>query len=56
MLGALVNNITDENVENFQPMGANMGLLPPLPTKIRHNDERYLAVAERAVAAMKEIL
>ena len=56
MLGALVNYITDENVENFQPMGANMGLLPPLPTKIRHKDERYLAVAERAVAAMKEIL
>ena len=56
MLGALVNYITDENVENFQPMGANMGLLPPLPNKIRHKDERYLAVAERAVAAMKEIL
>ena len=48
--------ITDESVENFQPMGANMGLLPPLPTKIRHKDERYLAVAERAVAALEAIL
>ncbi|MBQ5322505.1 MAG: hypothetical protein J6J07_03585, partial [Oscillospiraceae bacterium] len=41
---------------NFQPMGANMGLLPPLPTKIRHKDERYQAVAERAVAALEAIL
>ena len=56
MLGALVNYITDESVENFQPMGANMGLLPPLPNKIRHKDERYQAVAERAVAALEAIL
>ncbi len=56
MLGALVGYITDESVENFQPMGANMGLLPPLPTKIRHKDERYLASAQRAVAALEAIL
>lgn len=56
MLGALVGYITDESVENFQPMGANMGLLPPLPIKIRHKDERYLATAQRAVAALEAIL
>ncbi len=56
MLGALVDYITDESVANFQPMGANMGLLPPLETKIRHKDERYQAVAERGIAALEAVL
>ena len=30
MCGALVQYLTTEN-KNFQPMGANMGILPPLP-------------------------
>ena len=56
MLGALVNYITDESVDNFQPMGANMGILPPLGKKIRHKDERYAALAERAIAGLEAVL
>lgn len=56
MLGALINYITDETVTDFQPMGANMGILPPLENKIRHKDERYAALAQRAVSALEEIL
>lgn len=56
MLGALINYITDETVTDFQPMGANMGILPPLEDKIRHKDERYAALAQRAVSALEEIL
>ncbi len=56
MLGALVNYITDESVGNFQPMGANMGILPPLEKKIRHKDERYAALAERAIAGLEAVL
>ena len=56
MLGALVNYITDESVGNFQPMGANMGILPPLGKKIRHKDERYAALAERAIAGLEAVL
>ena len=56
MLGALVGYITDESVSNFQPMGANMGILPPLENKIRHKDERYAALAQRATAALEAIL
>ena len=56
MLGALINYITDETVTDFQPMGANMGILPPLEDKIRHKDERYSALARRAVSALEEIL
>ena len=56
MLGALVNYITDESVDNFQPMGANMGILPTLEKKIRHKDERYAALAERAIAGLEAVL
>lgn len=56
MLGALVNYITDESVGNFQPMGANMGILPPLEKKIRHKYERYAALAERAIAGLEAVL
>ena len=56
MLGALVNYITDESVDNFQPMGANMGILPPLEKKIRHKDERYAALAQRAIAGLEAVL
>lgn len=56
MLGSLIAYITDETVADFQPMGANMGVLPPLPKKIRNKEERYRALADRAIAALEEIL
>ncbi len=52
MLGQLVRYITSEN-KNFQPMGANMGLLPPLEAPVRDKRLRYLALAERAMGAME---
>ena len=52
MCGALVRYITAEN-KNFQPMGANMGILPPLAEPVRDKRQRYMALAERAVASMK---
>ena len=52
MCGALIRYITSEN-KDFQPMGSNMGILPPLETHIRDKRERYVALAERAVADMK---
>lgn len=52
MLGALTRYVSDESVTNFQPMGANMGILPPLEKKIRDKQERYLKIAERAMEAL----
>ncbi len=49
MIGALSRYISDETVKNFQPMGANFGVLPPLPDKIRDKSERYSALAGRAM-------
>ena len=57
MCGALIQYLTTEN-KHFQPMGANMGILPPLPAESRPRDKRlrYMAVAERAVASFQQWL
>ena len=52
MCGALIRYITSPN-KDFQPMGANMGILPPLENRPRDKRERYLAVANRAVASFE---
>ena len=49
MLGALSGYISDKTVENFQPMGANFGIFPPLDVKIRDKAERYSALAKRSL-------
>ena len=50
MLGALSRYIADGSVKDFQPMGAALGLLPPLPDRIRDKRARYAAICERAMA------
>lgn len=52
MCGALCRHVSTSNAD-FQPMGANMGLLPPLPERVRDKKLRYLQTAERAIAALK---
>ncbi len=54
--GALARYISDGNVKNFQPMGASFGLLPPLEIKIRDKKQRYEALAERGLEALKRQL
>ena len=56
MMGALAHYISDESVENFQPMGANFGILPPLGERIRSKQERYEALSRRALAAAKQYM
>ncbi len=50
VIGALAGYISDETVENFQPMGANIGILPPLETKIRDKQLKAQAHADRSLA------
>lgn len=52
MLGALAAYISDPSVENFQPMGANFGVLPPLDRQIREKKARYEALSNRALEAL----
>ncbi|MCM1132966.1 MAG: methylenetetrahydrofolate--tRNA-(uracil(54)-C(5))-methyltransferase (FADH(2)-oxidizing) TrmFO [Ruminococcus flavefaciens] len=54
MTGALTNYISDSfNVKKFQPMGANMGILPDIGVRIRDKKEKYGAYAERALNALR---
>lgn len=57
MTGALSAYISDSyNSENFQPMGANMGILPELCVRIKDKKEKYGAYAERALNSLKSEL
>ena len=56
MLGALARYISDETVVDFQPMGANMGILPPLETRIRDKAQRYELIANRALESLEAYL
>ncbi|MFA9381056.1 MAG: methylenetetrahydrofolate--tRNA-(uracil(54)-C(5))-methyltransferase (FADH(2)-oxidizing) TrmFO, partial [Acetanaerobacterium sp.] len=52
MLGALTHHISDKTAVEFQPMGCNMGILPPLPEPVRGKQERYAVLAARALDSM----
>ena len=51
MLGALSRHVSASESADFQPMGANFGILPPLPERIRDKKARYTALAQRALDA-----
>ncbi len=56
MSGALAHHISDPSVTDFQPMGANFGVLPPLENHIRDKRERYAALASRALDLLEGYL
>ena len=56
MMGALAAYISDESVKDFQPMGANFGILPPIEPKIRDKKQRYAALAQRALDSLETVL
>lgn len=56
MSGALFHYITNAAAADFQPMKANMGLLPPLPQPVRNKRQRYTAYADRAKQALDSYL
>ena len=55
-IGSMANYITTANPNNFQPMNANFGLLPPLPERIRNKSERYEKLAERALNTIQNFV
>ena len=56
MCGALFYYITHASADDFQPMKANMGLLPPLPDHVPNKRQRYTAYAERAKQELENCL
>ncbi|MDE6672667.1 MAG: methylenetetrahydrofolate--tRNA-(uracil(54)-C(5))-methyltransferase (FADH(2)-oxidizing) TrmFO [Ruminococcus sp.] len=57
MTGALSAYVSDPyNNGKFQPMGANMGILPDIPVRIKDKKQKYGVYAERAVNSLKSEL
>ncbi len=55
-IGALGAYISNGSEYSFQPMNINFGLIPSLEYRIKVKRDRYLAVSERALKALEEIL
>ena len=51
-IGALGLYISDESVENFQPMNINFSIIAPLEQRIRKKAEKNLAISQRALAVI----
>ena len=49
MIGSLFRYVTSADPQEFQPMKANFGLLPPLEMPVRGKRRRYQAYAARAL-------
>lgn len=56
MIGALSYYISDESVMNFQPMGANFGIIPEIEPHIKDKKQRYEALAKRSIDEIAKIL
>lgn len=56
MIGALSRYIADSTVKDFQPMGANLGILPPLTETIRDKRQRAAAYAQRSLEDLARMM
>ncbi len=56
MLYALTDYISHSESKNFQPMGANFGIIPPLDEKIKNKQERYTKLSNRAIDLLTKAL
>ena len=55
-IGALGLYISDETVENFQPMNINFSIIAPLEKRIRKKAEKNLAISTRSLEVIDEMI
>jgi methylenetetrahydrofolate--tRNA-(uracil-5-)-methyltransferase len=55
-IGSLLHYIRNARADNFQPMNVNLGIFPPLGTKVRDRMKRCEAVARRALTALEKFM
>ena len=55
-IGALGLYISDATVENFQPMNINFSIISPLEKRIRKKAEKNLAIANRSLEVIDEMV
>ncbi len=56
MMGSLAEHAAHSSSKDFQPMGANFGILPVIEPHIRDKKERYAALSARALEDLAETL
>lgn len=56
MIGSLAEHAAHSPSKDFQPMGANFGILPVIEPHIRDKKERYAALSARALEDLAEAL
>ena len=56
MSGALSRYVSEYEGKDFQPMGANFGILPPLSERIKDKRLRYEALANRGLSDLEQAL
>ena len=54
-IGALGLYISDESIENFQPMNINFSIISPLEQRIRKKAEKNLAIANRSLEVIDQL-
>ena len=55
-IGALGLYISDESIENFQPMNVNFSIIQPLEKRIRKKAEKNLAIAMRSLETIDQLV
>ena len=55
-IGALGLYVSDERIENFQPMNVNFSIIAPLEQRIRKKAEKNLAIANRSLAIIDTLV
>jgi len=55
-IGALGLYISDERLDNFQPMNVNFSIIAPLEQRVRKKAEKNLAIAGRSLAIIDEMV
>ena len=55
-IGALGLYISDGSIENFQPMNVNFSIIAPLEKRIRKKAEKNLAIANRSLEIIDELV
>ena len=55
-IGALGLYISDESVENFQPMNINFSIISPLEKRIRKKAEKNLAISNRSLEIIDQMV
>ena len=54
-IGALGLYVSDERIENFQPMNVNFSIISPLEKRIRKKSEKNLAIAMRSLEIIDQL-